>query len=92
MLMDNIVREKRLKHFYRQMADAEYDDEIADQNFDFSKERRFIADKYGYKPWEIEFDLFHPCGEVCIFAKGRWMGYVDEKTEEEMKEFYSKKA
>lgn len=80
------------KHNRKQVNTIEFDDEIKDLNFDFVKERNFIANKYGYKPWEIEFDMFHPCGEICIFVKNVWMGYVDDSMTEEMKKFYSNKT
>lgn len=88
--MSNSRIEKKREFFKNEMDNVEYDYEIADQNFDFIQERNYIADKYGYKPWEISFDFFHPCGSICIFAKDVWLGYVDLITKEEIENFYKK--
>lgn len=88
-MKNNLIKEE---HYRKSINERIIAEEVIDKNFDFVKERCFIADKYGYKPWEIEFDMIHPCGEICIFVKDVWMGYVDDSMTEEMEKFYSNKA
>lgn len=88
----NTIHPTNRKHYRDVMNIAKIDEEIVDKNFDFVKERNFIADKYGYKKWDIRFELSHPCGDICIFAGSVWMGHVDDALTEDMRDFYSNKA
>jgi hypothetical protein len=51
---------------------------------EFLQERTFVAKKFNCKISDIEFDDNHPTGEVCIFVKGNWCGYVDNEFYREM--------
>jgi len=46
---------------------------------DFHKEIIFISKKYQCKISDIEIDPHHPTGEVCIFIKKIWYGYIDNE-------------
>jgi hypothetical protein len=43
----------------------------------FNKEIDFLCKKYGVEFKDAEIDAEHPCGEICIFIKGKWYGYID---------------
>lgn len=90
--MSQSANTSKQKHNSAAIADAVLKDEVKDLNFDFTQERDYIAKRFGYKPWEIEFDLFHPTGEICIFVGNVWMGYVNEELARQMEDFFNKQT
>lgn len=44
---------------------------------DYLKEVCWIAKHYGCSVNDIKIDPYHPTGEVCIFIKDVWYGYID---------------
>ena len=44
---------------------------------DFHKEIHFISKHYNCGVNDVVIDPYHPTGEVCIFIKGVWFGYID---------------
>lgn len=51
--------------------------EIQEARSDFYKEIKWLASKHGVKESQIVIDSAHPTGEICIFIKGVWYGYID---------------
>lgn len=51
--------------------------EIQESRSDFYKEIKWLASKHGVKESSIVVDTTHPTGEICIFIKGVWYGYID---------------
>lgn len=44
----------------------------------FTKERCFIAKCLNIPVNKTEIDTNHPCGELVIFADGKYQGYLDD--------------
>lgn len=51
--------------------------EIQESRSDFYKEIKWLASKHGVKESSIVIDTAHPTGEICIFIKDVWYGYID---------------
>lgn len=54
-----------------------YQEEWIDIQKDYHKEIRWIAKHYDSCVSDIKIDPYHPVGEVCIFIKDVWFGYID---------------
>jgi hypothetical protein len=54
-----------------------YQEERIDIQKDYHKEIHWIAKRYNCHINDIKIDPYHPTGEVCIFIKGVWYGYID---------------
>lgn len=53
-----------------------YEDEQKKRD-DFLPEKIYLAKKYNVNVNSIVVDEHHPCGELCIFIKNIWHGYLD---------------
>lgn len=50
----------------------------------YIKEKNFIAKKQNCKVREIEIDDMHPSGEIIIYIKEKFIGYIDNEFYVEM--------
>lgn len=46
---------------------------------DYHKEIHFISKKYACKVTDVEIDTNHPVGELVIFIKRKYYGYIDNE-------------
>lgn len=45
----------------------------------FRKEIHWLAKRHNCNVNEIRIDPYHPTGEVCIFIRDVWFGYIDSE-------------
>lgn len=56
-----------------------YEDDRATIRTDYHKEIHWLAKRHNCNVNEIRIDPYHPTGEVCIFIRDVWFGYIDSE-------------
>lgn len=54
-----------------------YQQERLSIHIDYHKEIHWLAKRHSCNVNEIKIDPYHPTGEICIFIKDIWFGYID---------------